>query len=329
MGSAVSLAEKNIDSIHAQTYRALQLELPAKDFQTLTGSSEYRRKSFSDAAFFHEQLKLYLVKPLYVGVVFLLWKTGFSLSLGTLIPSLFSTICIGLFIFFWMQKKMKPMHAGILNTLIMLSPPFWDVARYATPDALGGLLVLIAFYFLVERKNFTAFSVLMIAGMLIRIDLALLFLLTIIWLMFPGRKFLSLANGVLITSATVVVVIAVVELLFAGNKGESLTAFYNFGMDNTDALSNYFRKFTGLFPQLRYTFFTVFLAVPMMTLLFTRTLSEWKTNFNVQVILLLFSYTVTRLVLFPSLEDRFFIAEYLIQVIVSVRCWRERNLFTV
>lgn len=46
IGCAISMEEKNVDSIHAKTFRAVKSELSQEDFETLTQSNEYRKKIF-------------------------------------------------------------------------------------------------------------------------------------------------------------------------------------------------------------------------------------------------------------------------------------------
>lgn len=148
MACAVSLDEFNIDSIHAITYATAKAELPAKDYLLLIDpGNSYRDRNYADANYFANQLPLYRIKPLYIFIIYLFYKTGISLTVATILPSLLGYICIGLILFFWISRFMKEHWTFIFSTLMMLSPPLWTGVQSATPDILCGLFILIAFYF--------------------------------------------------------------------------------------------------------------------------------------------------------------------------------------
>src|SRR5262245_4718348 len=90
MACAISIEESNIDSIHSKVYNTAQAELPPRDFKELTTANDYRNRNFTEAQFFQTRLSLYWVKPLYVLLVFLLYKAGIPLTVSTLVPSLLS-----------------------------------------------------------------------------------------------------------------------------------------------------------------------------------------------------------------------------------------------
>jgi len=325
MGCVISMEEKNIDSIHTKTYRAAQLELPAKDFVTLTQLNEYRQKNFSDASFFHTRLKLYWIKPLYVFFVFILYRAGIPLVMATLIPSLASLLCMGLLFFFWLRKYLSPPYATIIASLIMLSPPFWVAARYSTADAFAALFVFSAFYFMIGKKKSIVALVLMLVATLVRLDLALLAIMMIAFMMIPINQEGQISRVTAYTYSALVMVMAATISFFTGNFGANAIEYYNWGDATSNTAENYFRKLAEILLQLRYSHVTIFIAIAFMGFM-AHSLQNWKTNRDVWIVLLLLLYIIFHYLLYPGLDDRFFIAEYLILSVIGVKYFVSANV---
>ena len=165
----------------------------------------------------------------------------------------------------------------------------------------------------------------MFVAVLIRIDLALLAGLSIGWLYFSRKTFLEIPILVLVISAVGIVGLVIAEIVFAGNYGESLSVYYNSGMNQTQSFSNYFRKIFDLLPQLRYSSITLFAAIVVIAILAKKPSANWRKGFSMQLVALILSYVIIRCVIFPALEDRFFIAEYLLLAIASIKYFNEEK----
>jgi hypothetical protein len=327
MGCTISIQEKNIDSIHSKTYHFAQSELNNKEFERLTSSGLYERNNFEHAEFFHEQLKLYWVKPLYVFFIFMLCKTGIPLTTATLIPSLLSLIFIGFLFFYWIRKYLGDVTGAIFSSLIILSPPFWDAARFSTPDALAASLVLTAFYFLIEKRKSIVVIAILIFSILVRIDLAVLAFITISFLYFTTIDSIRITKKTAVASALITLLIVILISIGTGNFGASLTTYYNFAGVSDSTLTNYFRKLVDFVPQLRYSHATIFIAIVLLGMLNNSKWKNWRSEINCQVILLFLFYFAIHFLLLPNLDDRFFIAEYLIFTMLGVKLMRDNKVF--
>lgn len=320
-GCMISIQEKNIDSIYSKTYEAAKLRLPAMNFEELIQSNEYRKKSFSDPDFFYDQLKLYWVKPLYILILFILNKTGISAISGTFFLSAFSLFCTGLLFYKWTSRYLPEIYAVVFSALIILSPPFWTIGRYSTPDALSALVILLSFYVLIEKKNSLGALIILGIGILIRIDVALFAFFTVGFMHFTRNESVKISLSKTLISIVIIAGITVLISVFAGNFTESLVAFYNYGSTGADTTSNYFKKLVSGFSELRYSHISLFYAILILSLLKNSTLKNPKSDPSFQIVIMITVYILFRYMIFPTLEDRFFIAHYLILTIMALRIW--------
>jgi hypothetical protein len=324
MGCAISIETKNVDSIHAKTFRSAQSELNKNDFQKLTQSNKFVQGSFVDPHFFYNRLKFYWVKPLFVILVFLFYKIGLSLTISTITPSLFSLFGIGVLLLYWTRKYLNAISGTIISGLIILSPPFWEIGRLSTPDALAAFVVLLAFYFVLEKTNPTATITLLILSVLIRIDLALLAIIMIAFLYFSKNINIQINRKTALLSFLIVLILVVSLSIIAGSFG---SPNYNFVWKYDGLGIIYFSKLTWLLPQLFHSYFILFFGIILLGLLFNPVLKNPRFQLSCQVALILIIYMLIHLLLLLNLDDRFFIAEYvIISMITAMSLKRNMNL---
>lgn len=108
----------NMEGIHTLTYQMASQKVPETDYRLLK-EGNYRKKMAANAAAFGEQLPFYSVKPLYVGMIYLLYKTGFSLVSSTMLPSIIAYFFLGLLLFYWMGRYLRPLFALLGSVLVM------------------------------------------------------------------------------------------------------------------------------------------------------------------------------------------------------------------
>jgi hypothetical protein len=332
MACAVSIDEPDIDSIHAITYEAAKAELPSRDYhQLIDPANPYREKNLTDADYFNQQLPLYRIKPLYIFIIYLFYKMGISLTTATLLPSLLGFIGIGLILFFWMSGFMKGGWAFNFSTLMMLSPPLWTGVLSATPDILCGCFTLLAFYFIIEKKNMLTGFIFLIAGLLMRIDLVLLSVMTALLLYFSAAGGKRIRLGLFIAWLSVSIVIFSLIAFLPGRFNEGTIKYFmvipsDFAEEHSrDSLSQYFILLVkGLFDT-RYSMISFILLLATVTGIIRLRLTSIQRDFDLQVILLLVANIFLRYLLHPVIDDRFLIAHYLIITLIFLKTIFEKK----
>src|SRR4051812_6427835 len=102
---AVILSYDGQQNVHESVYNTARQELPAEAFRLLTDSSQaHRRETAQHVEEFNLQMPFYIVKPLYTGLSYLFYKSGFSLTRSTVIPSILAFLCVGLLMLVWCTK---------------------------------------------------------------------------------------------------------------------------------------------------------------------------------------------------------------------------------
>src|SRR5476651_346587 len=101
MALTIQQDHKSVDQIHQLTYQAAKENIPAIDYEHLVGG-EYRKNISENPAAFFNTLPFYAVKPLYIEMVSLFHKAGFSLPMATVLPSIVCYFLIGVLLFYWL-----------------------------------------------------------------------------------------------------------------------------------------------------------------------------------------------------------------------------------
>lgn len=134
------------DRIHHEVYRELREEAPAEDLEAITSLSEYREHVARDTGQFMVQLPIGHVKPLFV----LLVEAGVKMGgKSILVPFRISAVAYGVFgalLLLALTRVALVPIAFVIGLALLLSPPFLEVGRMPTPDALSACLMLAALY---------------------------------------------------------------------------------------------------------------------------------------------------------------------------------------
>ena len=171
MGVVLSYDQPDANIIHGNVYAAAKDQIPPVYYKRLIDSSNaYRGTIAKNPAIFHSQFPFYIVKPLYTRAAYLFFKTGISLPMSTVWPSVIAYFFTGLLLFSWIKKYWTDLYACIASLLIMLSPPLLTVAGLSTPDALSGLLLFTAAYFLTEKKSVVGTFIFLLLAIFSRLD---------------------------------------------------------------------------------------------------------------------------------------------------------------
>lgn len=119
-----------------------------------------------------KQLPFYAVKPLYLGLMWLLHQAGLALSSATWSISAFSFAALAVWLWRWRPRNAP--HAVWLAGIVALTWagewPMAALARFSTPDSLSILLVIAALWGWLSRRSWPLYFLFALLALLARPD---------------------------------------------------------------------------------------------------------------------------------------------------------------
>lgn len=326
MAAVVSIENSDADSVHEMVYASAAADLPSKNYsQLIDGENEYRTKNLNDAVYFQEQQVLYLIKPLYILLVYIFYKAGFTLTASTVLPAVLSYFCMGLLLFSWLLKVVKPWQACCFSLLLMISPPFWSIAQYSSPDALCDLLVFTGFYFIIEKNNMVAGWIFLALSVATRIDAIILVLMTLLFLRLTPIKSRSVSLPIFTITLIISSALFLVIAIFLGHFDSGFIKYYalipsDFAKEvSSSPVQNYFILLVKGIYDSRFAAFSLFVLLALLALIMRKTTGLLTSDFEGGIILLLLLNMLVRYLLHPIIEDRFFAAHYLLITVIFIK----------
>lgn len=326
----------SIEEIHKTTYSVAREQLPAEEYYKLTETAAYRKKFEVEASQFEKILPNYIVKPLYLWTCLLFYKSGVSLTMATVLPSIISYIFLGLFLFHWLGKYLNAAVALIGTGLLMYSTFVTAIARLSTPDLLSAVFLVPGFYFILERKNLLWMFIFFLMSILARADNVITCFLIIAFLSF-SKKWQVITRKQFFVMTACFLVCYVFIILPVRQFGWSIFYYseyvkhidYSRDFDQPITLSSHlslgYSKLVTAFVSTSFTFFA-FLG---LLVLVNRKFSLSNLSFDQSFLLLLGSIGLFRFILLPDLSDRFYIGFYLTIMILLVRRFFPNTLTVV
>jgi hypothetical protein len=333
MALVIRIDMHDLDKVHDMTYEKARQEIPGEEYRKLTEALPFRKEMAVDASKFEKILPIYSVKPLYIGLCWLFYRTGFSLVSSTYITSIASYLIIGLFLFFWLAKYLQHAVAFLSALLIMYSMFAVAIAGHSTPDCLSALFLFIAMYFILEKQNVTGMFFFFLLSIFARVDNVISCFFVITFLTFSRQwKMIGLRRYLLMIA---ILVIAYICAIFPVTQFGWSIFYYpqyakhiDFSRDFDQAItfSSYITLvYTKLVTAMVSTQFTFFLFLCLLT--FGNPFSSWrKLTFDQSFLLLLLLIIFSRFLLLPDLSDRFYLGFYLVFIILLVRKLQPRIL---
>lgn len=306
------------------TYDAAKSKLPPATYHLLTDSTNaYRYTLSNNDVAFREQLPFYVVKPLYTSLSYVAYKSGLALPQATLLPSFISYLLIGLLFFRWLGLYLPWAATFFVSLLIMASSPLIEIAKLSTPDCLSAFLLLGSFYFIVEKPSLSLALVCMCLSIFARMDNIIMcfLLMSGIFVSKIWSKRLSL-TGFLLSIGLFIFCYFMVGLI-AWRFGWSVF-FYNdfarhlhpvYGSKTGFAFKDYFRlMYEHVMSAVNHSYFTIFMALHALNFFLVK-----KQSLDRLLVLLIPLILLVRFILYPDISDRFYVAYYLVIVVLLVR----------
>jgi hypothetical protein len=187
IASAKSFEQQDIELLHSFTYDQLRNSLSAEKYEELTqeNGSGYRHSISTDPSAFKEQLPFYQIRPVYTGMIYLLYKIGVNIVLATHLISGFAVVVAIAFLYLMSVSFLpKPFIYAIPPLAVIFG--VLNLARYSTPDGLAFLAVIVSVYlYLKARFNLLLILLPIVVG--IRTDF-ILFVIPLLFFIFALNK---------------------------------------------------------------------------------------------------------------------------------------------
>ncbi len=291
---AIQLDQGSMDGAVDKAVVYLKQELPADEFIEHSGRI---KKSTT------EHFDFYRIKPLYVLIVLLFHKIGFSFTDSTVLPSLLFYFLTGITIWRFSIQYMSRLKTMLVSLFSIF--PFYMLARLSSPDAMSCFFILNALLFIYTGRDRLIWICMLLLAVCTRLDniVGVLILLTALlkWpdpkfagkFRFKGFSFFALIQIALATS---------INLIFTEHF-----------LGINDPLNE--RTTTGYLTDVRWYLLSIpgsFLLTLLVLFIFTRQDRgfTWNDRVNYMIYMIL-AIVFVRFLLYPFYEERFF-APYII-----------------
>ncbi|HEY1872330.1 MAG TPA: hypothetical protein VGG71_14805, partial [Chitinophagaceae bacterium] len=283
-------------------------------------------KFATDPLEFQKLLPIYIVKPIYIWMCRLFYRSGFSLPLSTVLPSIISYMAIGLFLLFWFSKYFRISIAFMASLLVMLSIFSVNLAALSTPDCLSAFFFFISIYFILERRNLVLMFLFFLLAIFTRVDNVITCFFIISFLAFSRKwKRINTKQYFVMVAMLGIAYIGIMlpvrqfgwNIFFYSQYARHISFAADF--DKPFSASSYLSlAYSKLVTALVSSHFTFFLFLGLVIL--GNAIFSWKKlTFDQTFLLLLLLIIFIRFLLLPDLSDRFLFGFYLIFIILLVR----------
>ncbi|HMH34176.1 MAG TPA: hypothetical protein VK543_14160 [Puia sp.] len=295
-----------------KTKEVLEKELPAAEFVKHVKRIDEAPGNILD--FYH-------IKPLYITMVAGLHQLGFSYIVSTLLPSIIAYFFLGILTFAWASRTLPPVQGFLVSALLMLIYPAVILVRLSTPDALSNLIILAILYLIYFEKNKWLVLALLFISLWVRMD-NIVFLLVIL----TGLRYWPEqgSENKLGPKIFIVLLLAAVGMVVAMNYFLEADFWW-------------FKRVTYAFSPPAYgrqllVYFLSFSKSFSMAIIIMFVLIHYRQKFKLTeksgfLFLVIMGIFIARLILFPSLEDRFVAAYYIAAILLlAEKCIAQKQV---
>jgi len=321
--AAKSFEEDDINRIHSFVYSRLRQSVPDDEYRALAApegsdpDSVYRNIIRSDPEAMAEQLPLFQIRPLYTGIIYIMYKLGVNIYLAThLISGL--AVLAGITLLYFISRSTLPTYMTYLVPFGAAAAGVLSLAKYSTPDGLAFFAVLISVYLMIRRKIAFLLVILPLITA-VRTDL-IIYILPLCMILLAGgwqSKAGICASGLVSIAAYILI------NTWYSNPGWSTTfhsefmevSAYPLSSDTTVSFSDYLRILSREAGNLLlHKKFLLYLPVSAASLIciFRRTGRNALVGLLPAAALASILYVAIHFLVFPDAHERFFAAQYII-----------------
>lgn len=323
MALTASIDHSNFEEVHTMVYDAAGRYADSESYKLLVlPSNVQRHQMHTDYRAFQQAMPFYIVKPLYIGCAYLLYKLGFNLVTAVSLPSVLAFLGIGLLLFHWLSRYVDGKNAIVLAWLFMCTPPFISTAKLATPDSLSAFLLFCGTYQLLQKnatwQAFIFFALSVMARLDNIIAAALLLIVPVLTKELKPRAYILM----LLMLAAIYTAISYLASRYGWGLsyvGDFTGRWYHSRAEYTGSVKGYIVLLkSAVLTGLQFSYVMIFFILVFIAFAIRNTTNSMKNADHVYMAIAIL-IIVLRLLIFPSIEDRFNLAYYLIIYILFIK----------
>jgi hypothetical protein len=254
----------------------------------------------------------------YTSIAYLFRRAGLSLIGAVQMASCVGYIALCVAMMLWLARSCTPWLTVAISGCVAVSRPFWEVLHLATPDGLYAALAVLALYLLIERGALVTGSLALIASVVARTDGAMLAVCVLGYLSFLAPTPVGMRWRL---SVPVALVCAAIAVKFS--PGAAYLSFWARHEGEPVSLGLYVRLLRKGLSVVPGSTLPLFVAVLLLQIYVATLLDSVKQRFHLSVAGVLLAAIAGRYMLFPWVEDRFFVAYYVAFIAIATRAARE------
>ncbi|MEE9423824.1 MAG: hypothetical protein V3V18_02460 [Methylococcales bacterium] len=332
VGSAVSIEEADVSYMHNYVYQEFRAYSTDEEFENLTNTYNYRKVMFQDQDAFNQQIPFYKMRIIFVFLILGLSKLGFNMFMVSHMLSA-TLVSIGYYVFYHAYKKLinpifwlfYPLFAIIFNII--------NLTQTVTADSLAFLWISLLCYSFINA-HWKTFFLLLVTSILVRTELIFFVAIFSCYFMLfrPSQRIIAAA------SLLVSLILYLLINNYVGNYGWSTVFSFVFlsGMSAThpaeyshvgvsfqqylDVVINNLRLFVSnrsilLFETITLLQLILFWLSKKKECSISKMYSKLVKNSALTLTLLSLGYIISHYLIFPVLDSRFFVAQYVISTL--------------
>lgn len=323
VGSAYHLEYSSITEIHKNVYNGLRDFISAEKYFALTEGGEYIKNLANNPYFFMQNLPFYEIRPIYVGLIYILNKLGLNIFASTYYISIFFTVASIMLLFKTFLRKIN-IELLYIIPLFLMSYGVLELGRLSTPDSLAFFGISIFIYLHINSKENWIFFLLPIL-ILIRTDLIIFNVIYLIYHLLNHKKSYIKILACFVTS----IIIYFFINSFIGNYGWSTVFKHTFiakisnpaDVQSVVLLKDYISVLLkGIVSAMDDGIFLNYLTVFLINVLLLMRLNPnfLKIEIIKSFIIVSFIYILAHFLLFPVTWQRFFVGFYLMNALATI-----------
>lgn len=316
MGVVNSYIENDSKNIHQKTFFILDKSIDTKKYELK--SEGYRKVMSIDYKAFEENLSFYKIRPLYTGLIYVLYKLGFnllySIKLLTILPIIF---ILGM-LYFSLKRETNNRQVAFLFSIFFVFSPLIIKITTTTPDALSSMFLFMLSLTYYEQRNKFLQIIIMFLLVATRTDNFLWIVLLLLFDVFNAFSFKKLKFNLLIIICIFIFYQSI--NLYAGNSGlwvvyyNTLVNRLNFPLSQTPKF-NLQDYYYGQIFALKYTIFTLFVTFIIAILGYINFIkNQNKSIYVFNIVATTISSLLIRLILFPAYNSRYMLILFFIPI---------------
>lgn len=321
IAAAKSFEEQDFESLQSFTYEQLRQSVPASTYEELILIDSYRQTVSKDVTVFKEQLPFYQIRPVYTGLIYLLYKAGVNIGFATHIISGVAVVVAIAFLYLISVSFLAKQFIYAVPPLAVIFGVL-ELGRFSTPDGLAFLAVILSAY-LYLKNHITALLIILPVVLGIRTDLILFTIPLALCIFVLEKNYRRKASISMLISVAVYISIET----YWNSPGWATTFYFTQIQILTHPISappvltvqNYFSVlYNGIKTVIYNKPFILFILIASYSLYFIRKISKakpvmitFKSPSTVISGVCLF-FVVSHFLAFPVIWDRFFTGQYLI-----------------